>query len=136
MTDSSLQLQQENDRLQSELIQLRSECDRLRKSEAQKGQATLLSTVAQVANLLLKSPDYNTVLSDVVRLLGEAVECDRSRTRKSRSRKSRSACQSQYYAEENPGCLGNRTRTRSRSRSRFASNIRTTRVILFCAVAV
>lgn len=39
--------------------------------------ANLLSTVAQVANLLLRSQDYNMVLPDVVRLLGEAVESDR-----------------------------------------------------------
>lgn len=39
--------------------------------------ARLLSTVAQVANLLLRSPDYTTVLPDVVRLLGEAVGSDR-----------------------------------------------------------
>lgn len=37
----------------------------------------LLSTIAQVANLLLRSPDYRVVLPDVVRLLGEAVGSDR-----------------------------------------------------------
>lgn len=39
--------------------------------------ARLLSAIAQVANLLLRSPDYTTVLPDVVRLLGEAVGSDR-----------------------------------------------------------
>ncbi|MGL4618928.1 GAF domain-containing protein [Chroococcidiopsis sp.] len=71
------QLQQENDRLQSELIQQRQECDRLRQSEARSRQASLLSTVAQIANLLLRSPDRTTVLPDVVRLLGKAVGSDR-----------------------------------------------------------
>jgi PAS domain S-box-containing protein len=37
----------------------------------------LLSTVAQVANSLLKTDDYRMVLSDMVRLLGEAVGSDR-----------------------------------------------------------
>ncbi len=37
----------------------------------------LLGTIAQVANLLLKSFDYTTVLFDVVRLLGLAVGSDR-----------------------------------------------------------
>ncbi len=37
----------------------------------------LLGTIAQVANLLLRSPDYTSVLPDVVRLLGEAVGSDR-----------------------------------------------------------
>lgn len=37
----------------------------------------LLSMVAQVANLLLKSSDYTSILLDVVRLLGEAVGSDR-----------------------------------------------------------
>jgi len=37
----------------------------------------LLSMIAQVANLLLRSPDYMAVLPDVVRLLGEAVGSDR-----------------------------------------------------------
>ncbi|ESA37903.1 gaf domain protein [Leptolyngbya sp. Heron Island J] len=46
-------------------------------NRAAQARARLLSTVAQVANLLLKSPDYTTVLLDVVRLLGEAVGSDR-----------------------------------------------------------
>ncbi len=37
----------------------------------------LLSNVAEVANCLLKTNDYTTVLPDVVRLLGEAVGSDR-----------------------------------------------------------
>jgi PAS domain-containing protein len=74
---SLVELQQENDRLQAELAQLRQENDRLRQSEARSRQTPLLSTVATVANLLLRSPDYNTVLPDVVRLLGEAVGSDR-----------------------------------------------------------
>ncbi|MCU0570244.1 MAG: PAS domain S-box protein [Oculatellaceae cyanobacterium Prado106] len=37
----------------------------------------ILSTIAQVANLLLSSSDYTTVLSEVVQLLGEAVGSDR-----------------------------------------------------------
>jgi PAS domain S-box-containing protein len=45
-------------------------------SKAQE-RAKLLSTVAQVANLLLKTPDYRTVLPDVVQLLGEVVGSDR-----------------------------------------------------------
>ncbi len=39
--------------------------------------AQLLSMIAQVANLLLRSPDYAAVLPEVVKLLGEAVGSDR-----------------------------------------------------------
>ena len=39
--------------------------------------ARLLSTVAEVANRLLRAPDYEAVLPEVVRLLGEATGCDR-----------------------------------------------------------
>lgn len=38
---------------------------------------SLLKVTAQVANLLLRTSDYTTVLPDVVRILGEAVESDR-----------------------------------------------------------
>jgi GAF domain-containing protein len=85
------QLQQENerltaerdcyaancDRLQAELTDLQLRYETLQQAEAQNRQASLLSTVAQVANLLLRSPDYTTALPDVVRLLGEAVGSDR-----------------------------------------------------------
>jgi GAF domain-containing protein len=84
------EVQQENDRLQAELAQLRQENERLHQSESRYRQlfenapdrtaqerAKLLSTVVQVANLLLRSPDYSTVLPNVVRLLGEAVGSDR-----------------------------------------------------------
>ena len=37
----------------------------------------LLSATAQVANLLLRTPDYMTVLPEVVRILGEATGSDR-----------------------------------------------------------
>ncbi|GAB4378563.1 MAG: hypothetical protein Kow00121_30710 [Elainellaceae cyanobacterium] len=37
----------------------------------------LLSTIAQVANLLLRSPSYDAAFPDVVRLLGEAAGSDR-----------------------------------------------------------
>ncbi|WP_088892347.1 GAF domain-containing protein [Leptolyngbya ohadii] len=47
------------------------------KERAAQNRAQLLSTIAQVANLLLRSSDYTTVLPDVVRLLGEAVGSDR-----------------------------------------------------------
>lgn len=46
------------------------------KEHAAQERARLLSTVAQVANLLLRSSDYTAVLPDVVRRLGEAVESD------------------------------------------------------------
>ncbi|MBE9139789.1 GAF domain-containing protein [Nodosilinea sp. LEGE 07088] len=78
------QLQQENDRLiterdrlQSELAQLKQDNDRLRQPRSQSQQASLLGAIAEVANLLLRSPDYTTVLPDVVRLLGEASGSDR-----------------------------------------------------------
>lgn len=45
--------------------------------QAAQERANLLNTTAQVANLLLRSPDYTSVLPDVVRLLGEAVGSDR-----------------------------------------------------------
>jgi signal transduction histidine kinase/PAS domain-containing protein len=50
----------------------RSDVDR-----ATQERAKLLSTIAQVANLLLRSPDYITVFPEVVRLLGKAVGSDR-----------------------------------------------------------
>jgi signal transduction histidine kinase/PAS domain-containing protein len=61
----------------SRLETLQQENDRLRQSTARDRQASLLSTIAQVANRLLRSPDYTTVLPDVVRMLGEAVGSDR-----------------------------------------------------------
>jgi hypothetical protein len=47
------------------------------KDRAAQDRAQLLSTVAQVANLLLRTTDYTIVLADVVKLLGEAVGSDR-----------------------------------------------------------
>jgi PAS domain-containing protein len=61
----------------SRLETLQQENDRLRQSTAQERQASLLSTIAQVANRLLRSPDYTAVLADLVRLLGEAAGSDR-----------------------------------------------------------
>jgi predicted nuclease with TOPRIM domain len=85
------QLQQENDRLtsqcdrlQAELTDLQSRYEMLQQSEAQNHQAPLLSVVSQVANLLLRSQDYTTVLRDVVRLLGEVVGSDRWRSPRTR----------------------------------------------------
>lgn len=46
--------------------------------QAREVAAQLLSAIAQVANLLLRSPDYTTVLPDVVRLLGEGVGSEHS----------------------------------------------------------
>lgn len=48
-----------------------------RRDQAAQERAKLLGAVAEAANLLLRSADYTTVLPEVVRLLGEAVECDR-----------------------------------------------------------
>lgn len=66
---------QENERLRQENEHLTIHCDRGDRAATEC--ANLLTTVAQVANLLLRSPDYTTVLPDVVRLLGEAVGSDR-----------------------------------------------------------
>ncbi|MBE9030124.1 GAF domain-containing protein [filamentous cyanobacterium LEGE 11480] len=49
----------------------------VRRDQAAQEQAKLLSRVAEAANLLLRSTDYTSVFPQVVRLLGEAVECDR-----------------------------------------------------------
>jgi signal transduction histidine kinase/PAS domain-containing protein len=57
--------------LEAELAQLRQEQEPLRKRDR------LLSTIAQVANLLLRSQDYQSALPTVVRLLGEAAGSDR-----------------------------------------------------------
>ncbi len=54
-------LEQENQQLQAELAQLRISEARYSDRAAQ-DRAKVLDTVAQVANLLLKSPDYTTVL--------------------------------------------------------------------------
>ena len=53
------------------------EQEAIRQDKALQERTQLLSTVAEVANLLLKSPDYTTVLSQVVQLLGEVVPGDR-----------------------------------------------------------
>ncbi|MEO0770638.1 MAG: GAF domain-containing protein, partial [Cyanobacteria bacterium J06649_4] len=45
----------------------------VRRDQAAQERAKLLGSVAKAANLLLRSADYTTVLSDVVQLLGEAV---------------------------------------------------------------
>ncbi|NER80525.1 MAG: GAF domain-containing protein, partial [Leptolyngbya sp. SIO1D8] len=60
----------------TDLLQAQAEAQAERDHAAQE-RANLLSTVAQVANLLLRSQDYTTVFPDVVRLLGEAVGSDR-----------------------------------------------------------
>ncbi|MEO0707089.1 MAG: GAF domain-containing protein [Cyanobacteria bacterium J06649_5] len=49
----------------------------VRRDKAAQERAQLLSSVAQVANLLLRSADYVAVLPEVTRLLGEAVGSDR-----------------------------------------------------------
>lgn len=49
----------------------------IRRDQATQERAKLLSSVADAANLLLRSTDYKAVLPEVVRILGEAVECDR-----------------------------------------------------------
>ncbi|GAP98049.1 histidine kinase [Leptolyngbya sp. NIES-2104] len=60
----------------SALFEVRQALQKEQERAAQE-RANLLGTIAQVANLLLRSPDYTTVLPDVVRLLGEAVGSDR-----------------------------------------------------------
>ncbi|MGR3276208.1 GAF domain-containing protein [Acaryochloris marina NIES-2412] len=51
--------------------------DSVRRDQAAQERAKLLGAVAEAANLLLRSADYTTVLPEVIRLVGEAVECDR-----------------------------------------------------------
>ncbi len=51
--------------------------DMVRRDRAAQDRAKLLSSVAEAANLLLKSADYERVLPQVVRILGEAVDSDR-----------------------------------------------------------
>ncbi len=51
--------------------------EQMQRDQAARERTKLLGSVAEAANLLLRSTDYKTVLSEVVRLLGEAVECDR-----------------------------------------------------------
>jgi PAS domain S-box-containing protein len=65
------ELQQENDRLRAELARLRQVQEPLQKRNR------WLTTIAEVSNLLLRSRDYESVLPEVVRLLGEAVGSDR-----------------------------------------------------------
>ena len=60
----------------TDLLQSQAEAQAERERAAQE-RAKLLSTVAQVANLLLRSQDYTAVLPEVVRLLGEVVGSDR-----------------------------------------------------------
>ncbi len=49
----------------------------VRRDKAARERSRLLGSVAQAANLLLESSDYQSVLSEVVRLLGEATGSDR-----------------------------------------------------------
>jgi hypothetical protein len=78
-------LEQKNSRLEAELISLQIHSvpeaelqhDALHQSQEQDRQASLLLSIATVANLLLRSPNYATVLPNVVRLLGKAVGSDR-----------------------------------------------------------
>ncbi len=63
--------------LQARVAELEAENQRLRQVKSEHQPASLLSTVARVANLLLRSSDYIAVLPKVVRLLGEAVGSDR-----------------------------------------------------------
>ncbi|MEL7475257.1 MAG: GAF domain-containing protein, partial [Cyanobacteria bacterium J06555_12] len=51
--------------------------ERVRRDRAAQERARLLSSVAEAANLLLRSADYTAVLPEVTRLLGEAVGSDR-----------------------------------------------------------
>ena len=67
-------LMQENADLKTHLAACQAE---LTQERAAQERADLLSTVAQVTNLLLRSSGYATVLADVARLLGEAVGSDR-----------------------------------------------------------
>ena len=60
----------------TDLLEAQAEVQAERDRAAEE-RAQLLSTVAQVANLLLRSQDYTAVLSDVVQMLGEAVGSDR-----------------------------------------------------------
>lgn len=63
------QLQEENQRLRAEVAALRQ--------EPEHDYTCLLSKIATVANMLQKAPDYETVLPDIVQLLGEAVGSSR-----------------------------------------------------------
>lgn len=51
--------------------------ENVRRDLAAQERSRLLGSVAEAANLLLRSADYEQVLPEVMRLLGEAVECDR-----------------------------------------------------------
>ncbi len=51
--------------------------EQARRDQAAQESARLLGSVAEAANLLLRSADYTTVLPEVTRLLGEAVGSDR-----------------------------------------------------------
>ncbi|MEM9152321.1 MAG: GAF domain-containing protein, partial [Cyanobacteria bacterium P01_F01_bin.3] len=87
LSDSQIQA------LQARVAELEADNQRLRQSESRyrqvfenapigknrtdQEQARLLSTVAEVANQLLRASNYKAVLPEVVRLLGEATGCDR-----------------------------------------------------------
>ena len=51
--------------------------EQVRRDQVAQESARLLGSVAEAANLLLRSADYTTVLPEVVKLLGEAVGSDR-----------------------------------------------------------
>ncbi|ESA31952.1 gaf sensor signal transduction histidine kinase [Leptolyngbya sp. Heron Island J] len=63
--------------IQTELQQALQSAISQEREQSAKRQVAWLSTIAEVANLLLKTPDYTSVLPAVVRLLGEVVGSDR-----------------------------------------------------------
>ena len=63
--------------IQTELQQALQNAILQEREQAAQRQIAWLSTVAEIANLLLKTADYKAALPDVVRLLGEAVGSDR-----------------------------------------------------------
>ncbi|MBE7385130.1 MAG: GAF domain-containing protein [Leptolyngbya sp. SIO1E4] len=63
--------------IQTELQQALQNAILQEREQAAQRQVAWLSTVAEIANLLLRTADYKAALPDVVRLLGEAVGSDR-----------------------------------------------------------
>lgn len=63
--------------IQTELQQALQNAILQEREQAAQRQVVWLSTIAEIANLLLKTVDYKAALPNVVRLLGEAVGSDR-----------------------------------------------------------
>ncbi|MEG3861001.1 hypothetical protein, partial [Microcoleus sp. herbarium12] len=147
--------------LQARVAQLEHENAALRSSE---NRDRLLEATATAAKALLTIENLDEAVNSALQIIGECLDCDRvtvidhfddpsqplpcwrilyerdsphTVSQISHSQAAQGTYQGiQDWTQKNPRCLSNGTRTRSRFRSRFASHLRTTRIIILSAVAI